>query len=192
MPIEQYFPTSILKETNVSLITQLQPIVNRYLEQAGTLHNINGHISTYHQTELNQALNSEPEVQEFLSLMVMYGKKFLENRGFNSDMINFHPQAFVNHITKGAFFHRHAHPNCVLSGVFYVDAHPSTSQIIFHDPRPYRMFIDRPVRRHTFDTAHEIMFDVESGMLLMWDSWIEHEVTQNHSDYPRTTIVFNL
>jgi uncharacterized protein (TIGR02466 family) len=193
MQVERYFPTMILKEEDVALAHFLSPVVDKYLSSGvSELHGIKGHRSSYHNGELNKALNEEPEILEFKKIVVSCGKEFLKYRGYNADLINFNPFVFVSQIHQGAFFHRHAHPNSVLSGVFYVESYPQNAGLIIHDPRPYKMFTELPVSEPMYENATEISFDVNTGLMFMWDSWMEHEVPQNQSELPRKTLVFNL
>jgi uncharacterized protein (TIGR02466 family) len=193
MDIHVYFPTFLAQHVDESLAQFVTPVVDRYLAMSDSeLYGISGHRSTYHEGELNKALNAEPEIVEFKKVVLDMGKSFLDQRGFNSHAITFNPFVFVNQINKGAFFHRHAHPNSVLSGVMYVEAYSESAGLIIHDPRPYKVFRELPLREAKIDNATEMHLRVKTGLIYMWDAWIEHEVPQNHSTLPRKTLVFNL
>jgi uncharacterized protein (TIGR02466 family) len=193
MDIHTYFPTFLLQHIDIPLAQSMSPVVDRYLSMTtAEMYDIAGHKTTYQEGELNKALNSEPEIVEFIKVITDMGKSFLDYRGFNSDAIPFNPFVFVNQIDKGAFFHRHAHPNSVLSGVMYVEAYSESAGLIIHDPRPYKVFRELPLKNPNLMNATEINLRVKTGLIYMWDAWIEHEVPQNHSSLPRKTLVFNL
>jgi uncharacterized protein (TIGR02466 family) len=78
-----------------------------------------------------------------------------------------------------------------LSGVFYLNVNEKSAPIVFYDPRPFRKFVSLPRGNETLASCEKIMIIPETGLMLIWESWLEHEVLKNYSDN-RTTLVFNL
>ncbi len=86
----------------------------------------------------------------------------------------------------------HIHPRCVISGTIYISTPPSSSPLRFEDPRlglmmaaPSRHAAARPERRnfHSVQPA--------AGHVLLWESWLRHEVPINLSEDVRISISFN-
>lgn len=81
----------------------------------------------------------------------------------------------------------HIHPACALSGVFYIAANEKSGDIVFNDPRDVAIavgglpnFVSRPVP-----------LKPKPGMLLLFPSWLPHEVVENQSDTQRISLAFN-
>lgn len=86
----------------------------------------------------------------------------------------------------------HLHPHCAVSGTFYVSTPPGASAIKFEDPR-MAMMMAAPLRRTggRTDRQNFVTFQPVRGTLLLWESWLRHEVPINLSEEPRISISFN-
>lgn len=93
--------------------------------------------------------------------------------------------------TRGAHA-AHIHPNCVVSGTYYVEVPEGAGAIRFEDPR-LPLMMAAPPRKARARLANRTF--VESaprpGLLLLWESWLRHEVLPNRSRSRRISISFN-
>jgi uncharacterized protein (TIGR02466 family) len=80
----------------------------------------------------------------------------------------------------------------VISGTTYVAMPEGTSALKLEDPRLAMMMLS-PLRRK--DAAQELQPFVyvkpEVGELLLWESWLRHEVPMNMSEEERISVSFN-
>ncbi|WP_443750768.1 TIGR02466 family protein [Asticcacaulis solisilvae] len=86
----------------------------------------------------------------------------------------------------------HMHPHSVISGTFYVTMPPNAGGLLFEDPRlPFMM--NAPSRKDgaRFDRQNSASVVPAPGTLLLWESWLRHEVPVNLSGEPRISISFN-
>jgi uncharacterized protein (TIGR02466 family) len=79
----------------------------------------------------------------------------------------------------------HIHPHSILSGTLYVEAPPESGAIRFEDPR-LPLMMAAPERPDTFVTV-----EPKPGLLLMWESWLRHEVLAGAGRGERLSISFN-
>ena len=84
---------------------------------------------------------------------------------------------WVNLLKPGGHHTAHIHPHSILSGTLYVEVPTGSGAIRFEDPR-LPMMMAAPIRR---DDAPEelrtfVTVDPRPGLLLMWESWLRHEV----------------
>lgn len=187
------FPTKISVYHNEYLALKFQELADEYLQSCQQMMGIDNHITTYNNAELSNKLNRDKRFEEIFNWCITTSLQDFESRGWDINRIKFHPHFFLNEIRQNGYFHRHAHPNATISGVFYLDAPDGCSDIIFHDPRPYKQCISLPCKEGYGDIlSDEHHVQVKTGMLLLWNSWVEHEVPQNKSPLPRKTLVFNL
>lgn len=92
---------------------------------------------------------------------------------------------WVNLLKAGGHHSGHLHPHSVLSGTFYVEVPSGSGPIRFEDPR-LPLMMAAPPRRDLFVTV-----EPRAGLLLMWESWLRHEVLPGTGRGERLSISFN-
>jgi uncharacterized protein (TIGR02466 family) len=80
----------------------------------------------------------------------------------------------------------HIHPHSILSGTLYVEVPKGSGAIRFEDPR-LPLMMAAPPRQDTFVTV-----EPRPGLLLLWESWLRHEVLPGAGKGERLSISFNL
>lgn len=99
---------------------------------------------------------------------------------------------WVNLLKGGGHHGSHVHPHSILSGTLYVEVPTGSGAIRFEDPR-LPMMMAAPVRRE--DASEElrnfVALEPRPGMLLLWESWLRHEVMPNLGKGERLSISFN-
>jgi uncharacterized protein (TIGR02466 family) len=99
---------------------------------------------------------------------------------------------WINVLPEGGSHAGHIHPRSVLSGTVYVAMPEGTSAIRFEDPR-LPMMMHAPLRRK--DGPRELQSFVSvtpaAGEVLIWESWLRHEVPLNMAEDERISVSFN-
>jgi uncharacterized protein (TIGR02466 family) len=86
----------------------------------------------------------------------------------------------------------HIHPMSVLSGTYYVDTPPGSSALKLEDPRLPMMMSAPPKKAHaTRDNRPFVTAEPVPGTILLWESWLRHEVVQNTARGQRISVSFN-
>jgi len=99
---------------------------------------------------------------------------------------------WVNVLAPGGSHSGHIHPHCVLSGVYYVCAPEGASSIRFEDPRlPMMMAAPSPRNDADEDRRRFVHMQPKAGDVLMWESWLRHEVPPNRASAERISVSFN-
>jgi len=99
---------------------------------------------------------------------------------------------WVNMLAPGGVHTGHIHPHCVLSGTYYVRVPDGASSIRFEDPRlPLMMASPLPYADADEDRRRFIHVAPAAGDLLMWESWLRHEVPMNGAASERISVSFN-
>lgn len=99
---------------------------------------------------------------------------------------------WVNVMPEGGSHTSHIHTNSVISGTYYVSIPQGAGPIVYEDPRhalmmaaPQRLAsAPREMKSHVSETP-------EAGTVLMWESWLRHEVPLNKADGLRISVSFN-
>jgi uncharacterized protein (TIGR02466 family) len=86
----------------------------------------------------------------------------------------------------------HLHPHSSLSGTYYVQVPAGSPGIKFEDPRLDR-FMAAPPRKPTASREAQpwVTFPAAAGQLVLFESWLRHEVVPNGADAERISVSFN-
>lgn len=99
---------------------------------------------------------------------------------------------WVNILKPGAAHTSHIHPHSVISGTIYVDVPPGASALKLEDPRLAMMMAAPPRRADAPETARSFVYlQPQAGTVLMWESWLRHEVPANRARQERISVSFN-
>lgn len=110
----------------------------------------------------------------------------LDNRALICDSL------WINILPPGGIHTGHIHPHSVISGTTYVAMPEGTSALKLEDPRlPFMMaspgrLADCPEELKQFVYVHPSVGDV-----LLWESWLRHEVPMNMTEDNRISVSFN-
>jgi uncharacterized protein (TIGR02466 family) len=91
---------------------------------------------------------------------------------------------WVNVMPADCYHAFHAHPLSVISGTFYVDVPKGGSPLRIEDPRS-ALFMASPARKIQLDLAPK------NGEVILFESWLKHEVPPHSDSKPRISISFN-
>ena len=99
---------------------------------------------------------------------------------------------WINILPEGGTHSSHIHPHSVISGTTYVSMPDGAGALKLEDPR-LPMMMHAPLRRK--DAAERLQPFVyvrpKVGDVLLWESWLRHEVPMNMSEEERISVSFN-
>jgi uncharacterized protein (TIGR02466 family) len=188
MPVRQLFPT-LLYEADIApeLLPELAHSIRSLAsdDQAGKTwsseHRYAGYTSY---ASLNDLPRRDPAFSHLARQLTRHSKLFAREAGWKSapklDSL------WVNLLKGGGHHSAHIHPHSVLSGTLYVEVPAGSGSIRFEDPR-LPMMMAAPAGPERFCTV-----DPRPGMLLLWESWLRHEVLPGRGRGERLSISFNL
>ena len=134
-----------------------------------------------------------PFFEELKNLLDLHVKTFVEELDFDLEGRNLKLEdLWINILPEGGNHSAHIHPNSVISGTTYISMPSGSSAIKFEDPR-HSMMMAAPSR---IKDAKEylkpfIYINPSVGDILLWESWLRHEVPANNSSEERISISFN-
>lgn len=99
---------------------------------------------------------------------------------------------WINILAPGGSHSGHIHPHSVLSGTVYIDVPKGTSPLRLEDPR-LPLMMAAPPRQTEAPREHQtfISLDPAPGTVLIWESWLRHEVPANAAKSDRISVSFN-
>jgi uncharacterized protein (TIGR02466 family) len=99
---------------------------------------------------------------------------------------------WVNIMGRGAAHGAHLHPLSTISGTYYVATPPRSAALKFEDPRLER-YMAAPPRLASARRARRAWVQVaaRTGAVVLFESWLRHEVPANGAATERVSISFN-
>ena len=99
---------------------------------------------------------------------------------------------WVNVLPQGGSHSSHIHLNSVISGTFYVAVPDGAGPIVYEDPRLGLMMAAPPKKAKLPETHQQhVTFRPQTGTLMLWESWLRHEVPLNRAEGNRISVSFN-
>ena len=192
------FPTPLMVSTEMTLRDEVLPIAEEYIYSHGKpFSNNENYISTYGINSASFAQSNDTRLNGLTNTITKYAHEYFETHCIDSKQNwNFSVYYLFNRMTGGGEHSLHSHPWSMLSGCFYLKVPNGAPPIIFQDPRDYHKFIHYPIRfgetREKYKLLSEYVIHPTDGMLLMWPSWLEHQVPKSQVDDERIVVAFNI
>ena len=132
---------------------------------------------------LNDLPRRDPAFADLGKLLTRHATTFARDLGW--DRKPRLDSLWANLLKSGGQHSGHIHPHSILSGTFYVAVPKGSGAIRFEDPR-LPLMMAAPSRADTFVTVPP-----RPGLLLLWESWLRHEVLAGTGTGERLSISFN-
>ncbi len=141
---------------------------------------------------LNDLPQRDPRFADLVRLLDKHVARFATECAFKLHGKLKLDSLWVNVLKPGGAHSGHIHPHSAVSGTIYVETPPGSGTIRFEDPR-LAMLMAAPQRR---DDAPEpllpfVHVEPRPGMVLLWESWLRHEVMPSAAKGERISISFN-
>jgi len=99
---------------------------------------------------------------------------------------------WINVLPEGGFHSAHIHPHSVISGTTYVAMPEGASALRLEDPRHAMMMAAPPRHKDARQEMKNFVYlSPTAGDVLLWESWLRHEVVMNQSEFDRVSVSFN-
>jgi uncharacterized protein (TIGR02466 family) len=145
-----------------------------------------GNITSNDNYILNQKVFSK--LKEDLDLRVKdYFKKVLSTTDAVTPYIT---QSWLNYTETNQFHHKHAHPNSLVSGVFYVNCHEELDKIKFFNDT-YKT-IKPEIKDWNLYNSESWWFTVKTGDIVLFPSSLTHMVETKEGTNTRISLAFNV
>jgi uncharacterized protein (TIGR02466 family) len=98
-------------------------------------------------------------------------------------------QSWLNWTKPGQFHHKHAHPNSLISGCYYVNAHKNSDKIFFYRDG-YQQIKFPPAEWNAYN-SESWWYPVGTGDLVLFPSSLTHMVQPVEGEDTRISLAFN-
>lgn len=201
MPVRAWFPTQIyceplqengLARLNADLAEECRRL--RDFDAAGRRWSAKNYPGGY------TSYASMNELHRFSSTFAALEQKLLRHARAYAAALEFDlrgrtvrmTDCWVNIMPPTAAHSLHLHPLAFISGTYYVATPAGCPGLKFEDPRLSK-FMAAPPRLPGAKPAHRahVTYPAKAGNVLLFESWLRHEVPANRVDAERISISFN-
>jgi uncharacterized protein (TIGR02466 family) len=99
-------------------------------------------------------------------------------------------QSWLNYTEKNQYHHKHAHPNSLVSGVFYINCHEEFDKIKFFNDT-YKT-IKPEIKDWNLYNSETWWFSVKTGDVILFPSSLTHMVETKEGTNTRISLAFNV
>ena len=141
---------------------------------------------------LNDLPKRDPAFGDLASLLTRHAAVFADECAFDLEGRPKLDSLWVNVLKADGHHSGHIHPHSILSGTLYVEVPARSGAIRFEDPR-LPLMMAAPARRGNAgeDMRPFVTVEPRPGLLLMWESWLRHEVLAGAGRGERLSVSFN-
>jgi uncharacterized protein (TIGR02466 family) len=141
---------------------------------------------------LNDLPKRDPAFADLAKALTRHALKFADECAFDLARKPRLDSLWANLLKGGGHHGGHIHPHSLISGTLYVAVPGGSGAIRFEDPR-LPMMMAAPTRRKDApeDLQPFVTVEPRPGLLLMWESWLRHEVLPGKGRGERLSISFN-
>jgi len=182
--INSIFPTPIYIS---KLVRKLTPLELKFVDKnKKDFYKNDGNITSNN----NYILNEKPfaNIKKELDLRVQdYFDKVISPANNITPYIT---QSWLNYTETNQYHHKHAHPNSLVSGVFYINCHEEHDKIKFFNDN-YKT-IKLEVKDWNIWNSESWWFSVKTGDVILFPSSLTHMVETKQGDNTRISLAFNV
>ena len=141
---------------------------------------------------LNDLPRRDPAFADLARLLARHAATFATELAFDLPRKPKLDSLWVNLLKPGGHHSSHLHPHSILSGTLYIEVPQGSGSIRFEDPRSGLMMAAPPRRADApAELAPFATIAPRPGLLLLWESWLRHEVLPGTAKAERLSVSFN-
>ena len=142
---------------------------------------VNGYSSYASMPQLHR---TSPNFGELHDRIEPHLRAFVKTLGWTAKVRPRMTTCWANQMGRGSYHTLHLHPLSLISGVYYVTTPDAASPFKIEDPR-MPLFMNSPAR------PHYLKIKPKAGDLILFESWLRHEVPPNRAKEKRLSVSFN-
>ena len=141
---------------------------------------------------LNDLPRRDPAFADLAKLLARHAAEFSRDCAFDLQRKPRLDSLWVNLLKSGGYHSGHIHPHSIISGTLYVEVPQGSGSIRLEDPRlPLMMAAPKRDSDAPEELRPFVTLKPRAGLLLMWESWLRHEVLPGTGRGERLSISFN-
>jgi uncharacterized protein (TIGR02466 family) len=184
MDAYEYFPSVVYREERLDWVGYTLQVAQKYYAAA---QNGGAMAQTMH-------MANDPDLKFLVDYLILASDTILREQGYDMDKYELYVAGLWGQDVKcTGSTNVHVHKNSQICGWFFLETPEGGSYPVYHDPRMNKQmveldYVQGPELTNASSYVH--FNNVKPGTILMANSWMQHQLTQNMSQAETKSIHF--
>jgi uncharacterized protein (TIGR02466 family) len=179
-----YFPSIIYREERPDWVGYTSQVVQRYYDA----------IPADNYVAQTAHMANDPDLKFLVDYLILAADTILREQGYDVDKYELYLSGLWGQdVNCNGGTNVHVHKNSQICGWFFLDTPEGGSYPIYHDPRMNKQMIELDYvqgKELTNASAYVHFNNVQPGTILLANSWMQHQLTQNVSQSKTKAVHF--
>jgi len=159
------------------------------------MRDVDNQYSDFTEQQADQILNVEKDLPELYAILNDFKYHYANETGLRTSDGCFRSWT-QDYREQGQHHVRHHHGSCGISGIYWIRANELAEPLKFYTPNiankyaNYNLHVQEEDNANLF-SAQSVSFSAEKGVILLFPSYLEHEVGLSKPGTIRSTLAFN-
>lgn len=193
MDFYSYFPSTIYREEHPEWVEHTLKACEKHF---GWMQEQRGELPKAFPVLQTGPMANDPDLAFLAEYFQAAGMEILRRQGYDVDKYEFYVSGMWGQDIKCHGGHSpHVHKHSQLSGFFFMETPQGGSYPVFLDPRQGKAMVELDIlpSEEVTDACNAVHFNnVKPGTLMLFSSWLSHQLTVNEADTPSKFIHFIL
>ena len=179
-----YFPSSVYREEHPDWVDYTRQVVQKHYDQVesnGVLDQT-GHMA------------NDPDLKFLVDYLLLASNTILREQGYDMDRYELCVSGLWGQDVKcNGSTNVHVHKNSQICGWFFLETPEGGAYPVYHDPRMNKQMVelDSIQGSELTNASPTVHFNnIRPGTILMANSWMQHQLTQNSSQLETKSVHF--
>ena len=180
----EYFPSCVYRDEQPEWVDYTRQVVQKYYDQSAS----NGMLDqTAH-------MANDPDLKFLVDYLVLASDTILREQGYDMDKYELYVSGLWGQDVKcngGTNVHVHKHSQ--ICGWLFLETPEGGAYPVYHEPRMNKQMIelDYVQGSELTNASPQVHFNnIKPGTILMANSWIQHQLTQNNAQEQTKSVHF--
>ena len=179
-----YFPSSVYREEHPDWVEYTRQVVQKYYDQTAPNDVLaqTGHMA------------NDPDLKFLVDYLLLASDTILREQGYDMDKYELYVSGLWGQDVKcNGGTNVHVHKNSQICGWFFLDTPEGGAYPMYHDPRMNKQMVELDYVQGTelTNASSSVHFaNVKPGTVLMSNSWMQHQLTQNNAQEQTKSVHF--
>ena len=180
----EYFPSCVYRDEQPEWVGYTRQVVQKYYDQAES----NGMLDqTAH-------MANDPDLKFLVDYLVLASDTILREQGYDMDKYELYVSGLWGQDVKcNGSTNVHVHKNSQICGWFFLETPDGGAYPVYHEPRMNKPMVELDYVQGSALTnaSGQVHFNnIKPGTILMANSWVQHQLTQNNSKAQTKSVHF--
>jgi hypothetical protein len=180
----EYFPSCVYRDEQPEWVDYTRQVVQKYYNAAASGNSVD---QTAH-------MANDPELKFLVDYLILASDTILREQGYDMDKYDLYVAGLWGQDVKcngGTNVHVHKHSQ--ICGWFFLETPQGGAYPVYHEPRMNKQMVELDYVQGTelTNASSSVHFaNIKPGTILMANSWMQHQLTQNNVQEQTKSIHF--